>query len=759
MVFLSNLVSQNYFMKKILTLFFALFCFCTFSQIASTATLSCNLTYERTLQGFDVYIHNPSGATMYKAKMYIDADGSPRAYGPGNSGLDYTANAGYPGNWWALVCDVNGNPIIQNASNPYPGMYVSTTSLVNSSYSSTNPLRYVNSETVPYIAIPTNVLSSGGIHVGDVAYVYNTVTGLSCFAIYADAGNTTSIGEASIMTASLVGVDPNVRTGGTSQGIIDYVVFPNSGFGQGKIPTKAQIDSMGNAQLAANGGTLITTCLSNPVDNTAPTTAISAPAAWDTTTFAASFTDLDNIGGSGVEKSFYVVSDFNGTEWRANNTRGFLQDDFNGPAIHPDWTNKTGLWSITAGGILQQTDESNSNTNLYASLTQTTVSNRFLYHWTGTMSGSGTNRRAGFHFFCDQPDSTERGNSYFVYFRLDNDRIQIYKVVNNSWGSGPVENVTYDFNANQAYDYKVSYDRTTGNIKVYVNNVLSAEWTDSSPINTGTHVSFRSGNCIYKVDNFKAYRSRNSTATIFIGSASSNYIRYQNPNPSTPSGMIRTIITDAAGNLSTVSTKSLNIDWTNPSSVSQLNDGSNLDIDTTYNNTQLQANWVSAFDPNSGINKYEYAIGTSAGASDIINWTSIAAPANSITVTGLSLVNGQKYYISIRSENFAGMLSPILSSNGQVYSNGVATSLEDFSTMNNIQIYPNPNNGKFVIASSLYKEQSEIQITDVLGKIILTKRLDEQNTIIDLSSQISGIYYVFINVNGGTISKKIILNQ
>lgn len=746
-------------MRKFFLFIFSSFYMAVFAQTATTTTVSCNLTYERTLQGFDVYIHNPSGATMYKAKMYIDADGSPRAYGPNNSGLDWTANAGYPGNWWALVCDVNGNPIIQNASNPYPGMYVCATSLVNSQYSVSNPLRYVNSETVPYIAMPTNVLASGGIHVGDVAYVYNTVTGLSCFAIYADAGNTTSIGEASIMTASLVGVNPNVRTGGTSQGIIDYVVFPNSGFGQGKIPTKAQIDSMGNAQLAANGGTLITTCLSNPIDNVAPTTAISAPAVWDTTTFMASFTDVDNSGGSGVEKSFYVVSDFNGNEWRANNTRGFFQDDFNGPAIHPDWTSKTGLWSIATGSVLQQTDESNSNTNLYAPLTQTTVSNRFLYHWTGTMSGSGTNRRAGFHFFCDQPDSTERGNSYFVYFRLDNDRIQIYKVVNNSWGSGPVENVTYDFNANQSYDYKVTYDRTTGNIKVYVDNVLSAEWTDASPINTGTHISFRSGNCIYKVDNFKAYRSRNTTANIFVGNAPTNYVRYQNLNPTTPSGIIRTIVTDQAGNLSTVTTKSLNIDWTNPSTVSSLNDGGSLDIDTTTNGTQLQANWLTAFDPHSGINKYYYAIGTSAGASNIVPWSSVAAPASSITITGLSLIPSQKYYVSVQSENYAGMRSSVVSSDGQVYSNGVATVMNELFNSEELEVYPNPNNGQFTVLNHMVSGKLDVQIADVLGKVVFANETNEKSTYVDLSTMPQGVYYIHLEVDAKKTVKKIVIQK
>jgi hypothetical protein len=729
------------------------------NNTAKTNSVVCNLTYERTLAGFDVFIHNPSGATMYKAKMYIDADGSPRAYGPNNSGLDWTANAGYPGNWWALVTDAGGNPILQTASDPYPGMYVCATSLVNSQYGLTNPLRYVNSETVPYIAIPTNVLSSGNIIRGDVAYVYNTVTGQSCFAIYADAGNTTSIGEASIYTASHVGVNPNVKTGGTSSGIIDYVIFPHSGFGQGKIPTIAQIDSMGNAQLAANGGTLITTCLSNPIDNVAPTTAISAPALWDTTTFVSNFIDIDNTGGSGVEKSFYMVSDFNGTEWRANYTKGFFQDDFNGPAIHTDWTQKSGLWSIGTGSALQQTDESNSNTNLYASLTQTTVSNRFLYNWTGTMSGSGTNRRAGFHFFCDQPDSTERGNSYFVYFRLDNSRIQIYKVTNNSWGSGPVENVTYSFTANQAYDYKVSYDRTTGNIKVYVDNVLSAEWTDASPINTGTHVSFRTGNCNYKVDNFKAYRSRNATATIFVGSASTNYIRYQNPNPSTPSGKIRTIITDLAGNLSTIASKDINVDWTNPSSISNLKDGITTDIDTTTNGNQLQANWSSAIDINSNIKNYYYAVGTTAGASNIVTWTSISAPINSITISGLSLVQSQKYYVSLQSENFATMRSTVSTSDGQVYYN-LTTSVKDNTDNFEFTVFPNPNNGQFEInysQNSIYK--TEVKVLDVLGKVVYQTELSQAHTTINLSNQAEGIYYIVMSNSTYQVTKKVIITK
>jgi cold shock CspA family protein len=69
--------------------------------------LNCNLTYLTTIENFDVYTHNQSGAILYRAKFAVDADGCPRAYGPNDTGLDWTANAGYPGNWWGIVTFFN----------------------------------------------------------------------------------------------------------------------------------------------------------------------------------------------------------------------------------------------------------------------------------------------------------------------------------------------------------------------------------------------------------------------------------------------------------------------------------------------------------------------------------------------------------------------------------------------------------------------------------------------------------------------------
>ena len=39
-------------------------------------------------------------------RFTADADGSPRAYCPGNKGLDFTANAGKEGHWYGVVTDI-----------------------------------------------------------------------------------------------------------------------------------------------------------------------------------------------------------------------------------------------------------------------------------------------------------------------------------------------------------------------------------------------------------------------------------------------------------------------------------------------------------------------------------------------------------------------------------------------------------------------------------------------------------------------------
>ncbi|NQX98906.1 MAG: T9SS type A sorting domain-containing protein, partial [Flavobacteriales bacterium] len=286
-----------------------------------------------------------------------------------------------------------------------------------------------------------------------------------------------------------------------------------------------------------------------------PITTISAsPAPTTSTDFVTTFTDADNVGGSGVMHQFYQVADYNTTEWRANNDNGFFNDDFD-VAIHSDWINPSGVWSIV-GSKLNQNDESNSNTNIYAAVDQNN-SGKFLYHYKATIDGSGTNRRAGFHYMSDDASQTNRGNSYFVWFRQDNGKLQFYKVVNNTFSLE--KDVVYNFNAGQEYDYKIVYDKVTGITEIYVDDVFVDSWQDTSPITVGNHVSFRSGDCTYDVDELRVYHSRTASETILVGNASTNDIRYEN-NPNT-SGKINSIVIDIAHNVSIMATEMVDVDF------------------------------------------------------------------------------------------------------------------------------------------------------------------------------------------------------
>ncbi len=70
--------------------------------------------------------------------------------------------------------------------------------------------------------------------------------------------------------------------------------------------------------------------------------------------------------------------------------------------------------------------------------------------------------------------------------------------------------------------------------------------------------------------------------------------------------------------------------------------------------TGLSANWSSS-DPQSPITQYRYAIGTTSGGRDIVDWTY----TNDISMTrnNLKLVNGIAYYVSVGARNEGGLWS------------------------------------------------------------------------------------------------------
>ncbi len=89
-------------------------------------------------------------------------------------------------------------------------------------------------------------------------------------------------------------------------------------------------------------------------------------------------------------------------------------------------------------------------------------------------------------------------------------------------------------------------------------------------------------------------------------------------------------------------------------------------VDGTWTTLLSQAptvTWTASTDATSAISRYEFAIGTSAGASDIVPWTSNALTLLR-TQTGLTLVEGTYYYASVRAVDLAGNVSLVSCGDG-----------------------------------------------------------------------------------------------
>jgi hypothetical protein len=214
----------------------------------------CRMTELLRVEGIPVYVFNDSKAIYFEAGMSIDADGSPHAFHPDNIGLDDIKNAGKVGNWYGIVTDNNeptGIPIIQNNTNPAPGYFISSTSLIDKSFNYKDPRRYINSEMIPYFVLPPEVMNAANINVGDIGFIFNKNNNKMMFGIFADVSPIDKIGAGSIALANALGIKSDARKGGIEEGII-YMIFPTSG---NHIPkTILEIDDAGARLFNAWGG-------------------------------------------------------------------------------------------------------------------------------------------------------------------------------------------------------------------------------------------------------------------------------------------------------------------------------------------------------------------------------------------------------------------------------------------------------------------------------------------------------------------------
>jgi hypothetical protein len=197
----------------------------------------------------------PPITILFRSGMAIDVDGAPKAYHAQDAlALNRLAGAGQPGHWWALVTK-DGKPVIQGPGDPAPGYYVSMTSLQNPAFEVTDPRRYVDASTIPYVALPKAVVVAGKVGLGDLVAVVNEANGKVAYAIYADQGPKNKLGEGSIYLVNQLRTSPLLDSSAMRRSLaggIVYVLFPGSGNRRPK--SREEIVGAGAKLFAQRGG-------------------------------------------------------------------------------------------------------------------------------------------------------------------------------------------------------------------------------------------------------------------------------------------------------------------------------------------------------------------------------------------------------------------------------------------------------------------------------------------------------------------------
>jgi Secretion system C-terminal sorting domain len=86
--------------------------------------------------------------------------------------------------------------------------------------------------------------------------------------------------------------------------------------------------------------------------------------------------------------------------------------------------------------------------------------------------------------------------------------------------------------------------------------------------------------------------------------------------------------------------------------------------------------------------------------------------------------------------------------------------VEDYTTLNDLTVYPNPSNGIFTIAKNSLTNVNKISVYDMNAKLlkVISTEITDQNNTIDLSELSKGIYFMEIANDTDQVVKKIIIN-
>jgi hypothetical protein len=454
-------------------------------------------------------------------------------------------------------------------------------------------------------------------------------------------------------------------------------------------------------------------------DNTVPQTQVVNSSSWKTQSFTAAISDTD--AGGNLMHRFYLVADKEQPQgaFHANGQRGFAYEDFNADA--DNWTVQAAAFSVSNGAWVCN-DAASANTNAYLPIAQSNQS-VYLYRWKQRITSTGTNQRAGLHFFCSDPSLPNRGNSYFVYLREGQNKAQIYSVDNDVYTLQADD--TLVIQSGMTYAVSVRFNPGNGLISLYVNDALVSSWQDPTPLSSGNSVSFRSAGCTVAFDELKCFKSRNGNVFVELGED----LRYQSISGSEAGQMIAFSL-DSAHHFSSADSTGFKVDWTLPE-LAFMHDGMSNDLDT-LNTPTIASNWLAS-DPHSGIVQQEIAIGHLPYDTTVLDWTSVVNAQN-YWHNDPQAVPGDSYFTSLWMLNGAG-LENTGCSDGTVYH--PISALTEQSVLDGFFVVNPIENMLMVHGLPLH---TQVMLIDAAGRTVLKSEMHSEETNAFPVSLSSGCY-------------------
>lgn len=155
------------------------------------------------------------------------------------------------------------------------------------------------------------------------------------------------------------------------------------------------------------------------------------------------------------------------------------------------------------------------------------------------------------------------------------------------------------------------------------------------------------------------------------------------------------------------SARDIGVDTTAPTG-GTVYDGTGVGVDSTFATSSLSAlsaNWASFNNNVSGLLRYDYSIGTTAGATDVKAWTDNTT-STSVTATGLTLQTSQMYFFNVRAVDNAGNIQSAVSSNGQLISPSISFAITPasatFSNLNATNSYTDTEVATLTTSTNAY---------------------------------------------------------